>query len=68
MTATMEKQHTSELRVADRCDTRACTAQARVRAHFGESHVDFCGHHFTSVEDAVREQADDITDERDRID
>lgn len=67
MTATMEKERTSVLRAIDLCDTRACNAQARVRAHFGEHHVDFCAHHFTPIESAVREQADDVTDERDRI-
>lgn len=66
MTAMLDER-TSELKVADRCDTRACTAQARVRAHFGEQHIDFCAHHFTPIEDAVRKQADDVTDERDRI-
>lgn len=61
-TATQER--TSELVVADRCDTRDCLAQARVRATFNHGPVDFCAHHFEAIEDAVREQALDIDDQR----
>lgn len=73
MTTTATQERTSELRVADRCDTGGCQAQARVRATFefkpneGIGPVDFCLHHFNANEEAIREKALDIDDQRDRI-
>lgn len=67
-TATQER--TSELVVADRCDTGNCQSQARVRVIFdfdqgdGSGPVDFCAHHFNAVENIVRERALDIDDQR----
>lgn len=48
----------------DRCDYRDCTAQAQARAHLLEGTLDFCGHHFTSIEEALTDQALSILDER----
>lgn len=61
-TATQER--TSELVVADRCDTGDCQSQARVRVTFSNGPVDFCAHHFNAVEGLVQEQALDIDDQR----
>lgn len=67
------------LRAADRCDTSDCIARAVVRVHFGESVIDFCGHHIARLEGRAIAQDPPLTleevlgnptgiqDERERI-
>ena len=48
-----ETYHHESLKVADRCDTGDCGAQAFVRVHFQHGYIDFCGHHFNDNEVAL---------------
>ena len=43
-----------ELLSTDRCDS--CAAQAYVRVTNGTSELDFCGHHFTKLGEALDKQ------------
>lgn len=48
----------------DRCDAKACGAQAYVRVNIDGSELLFCHHHFTASETAIRKVATSILDER----
>jgi len=55
-----------ELSVTDRCDR--CGAQAYVRVLLtGGSDLQFCAHHWSAHEDAIRPQAAHIIDETHRL-
>lgn len=45
-----------------RCDR--CGAQAYVLAHFKAEDLLFCAHHFAKHEEALRDQAIDLIDDR----
>lgn len=52
-----------ELTSADRCDT--CGSQAYVRVNNGQLTLDFCGHHFAKLDEALDQQGWSIAiDER----
>lgn len=55
-----------ELSATDRCDR--CGAQAYVRVVMpGGADLQFCGHHWSTHEDALRPQAEQIIDETHRL-
>ena len=63
MTTTLDASH---LTAADRCDR--CGAQAYVRATMlSGSELLFCAHHWHDNESALREVADSIQDETERL-
>lgn len=60
------------LTAADRCDVRACGAQAYVSVGFWPSGSEpttlvFCAHHFAHHEPALRAKATHIFDERTKL-
>jgi hypothetical protein len=55
-----------ELSATDRCDR--CNAQAYVRVVLpGGTDLQFCGHHWSRHEDALRPKAEHIIDETHRL-
>lgn len=58
MTVTLDKP-TIELRVADRCDTGSCGAQAFVLTMHAAGPLLWCGHHYNQNAHNLREPAID---------
>ena len=55
-----------QLSATDRCDR--CTAQAYVRVMLsGGGDLQFCAHHWTRHEEALRPQAENVIDETHRL-
>jgi hypothetical protein len=54
-----------EITVQDRCDR--CSAQAYVLARSEKGDLFFCGHHYKKHEEAVKSWAEEVIDEREKL-